>query len=194
MAPVDALTPILLIAAWMTYRSLGFGMMSKVEKFGGDVFPTAWVIPLGQDALVGITAPIVVYLLATHPSIASYVIAVAWAWWGITDFCVGMTVEIVQPARKSPFGPHTPMAMLPVWLICNLLIEIYMLYLLCTPEVFEYFTNSSFEDGLSIGDSPMGGAWMWMLIGAGAMGAFFPIVGSTIDNTFKKLGFNSQAA
>lgn len=189
MALVEALTPIVLIASWMTYRSLGFGMLSKVEMNGGDTYPTAWIIPLGQDALIGLTAPIVAYLLATQPTTLTYVIAVAWTWWGITDFCVGMVVEKYLPPYKSPFGPHTPAKMLPVWLIVNVLLEIYMLYLLFTPEVFEYFNASPVKESLSIAESPMGGAWIALVIGAAAMGAFFPVVGAFINNTFKVLGF-----
>ena len=194
MTPVDALTPIVLIASWMTYRTLGFGMMSKVEKNGGDTFPTTWVIPLGQDALIGVTAPIVAYLLATSPGIMTYVIAIAWTWWGITDFCVGMVVERIQPPHKSPFGDNTPAAMLPIWLIANVALEIYMLYLLFTPEVFEYFTTASPQDGLSIADSPMGGAWLGLVAVGAAMGAFFPVVGAVINGTFKRLGFANQGA
>ena len=61
------LIPILLILSWMTHRILGFIFMPSIEVFGGDVLPTPWIIPLGQDALIGITAPIVVYFLATRP-------------------------------------------------------------------------------------------------------------------------------
>lgn len=84
------LTPILLILSWMTYRILGFIFMPSIEVFGGDVLPTAWIIPLGQDALIGLTAPIVVYLLATRPKTITYAIGLAWVWWGIADFGVGL--------------------------------------------------------------------------------------------------------
>ena len=83
------LTPILIILSWMTYRIVGFIFMPSVEVFGGNVLPTAWIIPLGQDALVGLTAPVIVYFLATRPKTITYAIGVAWVWWGITDYGVG---------------------------------------------------------------------------------------------------------
>ena len=76
----------------------------------------------------------------------------------------------------------------------NVALEIYMLYLLFTPEVFEYFTTASAQDGLSIADSPMGGAWLGLVAVGAAMGAFFPTVGALIDGTFKRLGFVNQGA
>ena len=118
------LTPILIILSWMTYRILGFVFMGNTETFGGNVLPNAWIIPLGQDGLIGITAPIVAYLVATRPKILTYVITIAWVWWGIADFLVGNVTELYYPPLQSPFGPHTPSGMLSGWLVGNLLIEV----------------------------------------------------------------------
>ncbi|MGB2129051.1 MAG: hypothetical protein ACPHXR_06185 [Flavicella sp.] len=101
------LTPILVILAWMTYSILGFIYIPCIEIFGGDVLPTAWIIPLGQDALIGLTAPIIFYFLATRPKTITYAIGIAWVWWRIADFGVGLATEIFQSPFKSPMGENT---------------------------------------------------------------------------------------
>ena len=187
--PPKQLTPILLILSWMTYRILGFIFMPAVEAFGGDVLPTAWVIPLGQDGLIGITAPIVVYLLATKPKALTYIIGIAWVWWGITDFGVGLATEVFQPPLKSPFGPHTPSGMMSGWLLTNLTLELYAFYLLLTPPVRQYFMASENVKSLSLKETPLKGKWIFVIIGAVLMGIFFPVMANLIDSTFQIMGF-----
>ena len=149
---------------------------------------------MGQDALIGLTAPVVAYLLATQPSITTYVIAVAWMWWGITDFCVGLVVERYQPPYKVPFGPNTPTWMLTVWLVVNVGLQIYAFYLMWTAEISAYFTGPGAKTALSIADSPMGGNWIWIIVGAASMGVFFGVVGATINGMFKMLGFKPKTS
>ncbi len=173
----------------MTYRILGFIFMPSIEAFGGDVLPTAWIIPLGQDALIGLTAPIVVYLLATKPKALSYVIGIAWVWWGITDFGVGLATEIFQPPLQSPFGPHTPNSMMKGWLLMNLMLELYAFYLLLTPKVRQYFLASENNKTLSLKETPLKGKWIFVIVGAVLMALFFQNMSNLIDSTFKMLGF-----
>ena len=183
------LTPILIILSWMTYRILGFIFMPAIEAFGGDVLPTAWIIPLGQDGLIGITAPIIVYLLATKPKVLTYAIGIAWVWWGIADFGVGLATEVFQPPFKSPFGPHTPSGMMTGWLLINLTLELYAFYLLLTSPVRQYFMASEDVKSLSLKESPLKGKWIFVIIGAVLMGIFFPVMTNLIDATFGMLGF-----
>ena len=183
------LTPILIILSWMTYRILGFIFMPALETFGGDILPTAWIIPLGQDGLIGITAPIIVYLLATKPKIFTYVIGVAWVWWGIADFGVGLATEHFQPPLKSPFGPHTPSGMMTGWLLTNLTLELYAFYLLLTPTVRQYFMASENTKPLSLKETPLKGKWIFVIIGAILMGLFFTKISHAIDSIFEILGF-----
>ena len=183
------LTPILIILSWMTYRILGFRFIPSIEAFGGDILPTAWIIPLGQDALIGITAPIVVYLLATRPKFITYAIGLAWVWWGITDFSVGFVTEIFQPPLKSPFGPHTPSAMMKGWLLTNLALELYAFYLLLSSPVRQYFMNSENAKALDLKETPLKGKWIFVMIGAILMGLFFPVAANAIDSIFELFGF-----
>ena len=55
MGRPDALPWIVGILAWQSYRVIGFKMIAakKLECHGGDLFPTAWVLPLGQDGIIG---------------------------------------------------------------------------------------------------------------------------------------------
>ena len=54
MGRPDALPWIVGILAWQSYRVIGFKMIAakKLECHGGDLFPTAWVLPLGQDGII----------------------------------------------------------------------------------------------------------------------------------------------
>jgi hypothetical protein len=183
------LTPILIILSWMTYRIVGFVFMPSVEVFGGDVLPTAWIIPLGQDALIGLTAPIVVYLLAIRPKTITYAIGIAWVWWGIADYGVGLVTEIFQPPFKSPMGENTPSFVLTGWLLTNLALELYAFYLLLTPKVRKYFLASENHKPLSLKETPLKGKWIFVIIAAVLTGLFFPIVATGMNSLFKMMGY-----
>ena len=184
-----SLTPILIVVSWMTYRILGFVFLGSTETFGGDVLPNAWIIPLGQDGLIGITAPIIAYLIATRPRVLTYAISLAWVWWGIADFIVGMVTEHYYPPHASPFGDHTPDAMLSGWLLGNLAAEIYAFYLLLTPEVRKYFISSENTGVLAVAESPMKGRWRWIIVGAALMGLSFQVLAKGMDGAFQMMGF-----
>jgi hypothetical protein len=53
---------VILFAAWHTYHIVGALFWGGLDLSGGGVFPNAWVIPLSQDTLTGLLAPVVVYL------------------------------------------------------------------------------------------------------------------------------------
>lgn len=181
----SALAPILAISAWMTYRVAGLPFLGETEAFGGDQMAAAWVIPLGQDALIGLTAPLVVFLLATRPRVATYALGAAWLWWGITDFVVGLVVEGIYPPTKSPFGPNTPEVMMVVWLWGNLAVECLALGLLGTPAVRGYFADPDTQQvTIPVRQSPMAGKWLWILVLAAAMGVFFKMVALGMDAAF----------
>lgn len=183
------LTPILIILSWMTYRIVGLIFMPAIKVLGGDVLPTAWIIPLGQDALIGLTAPVVVYFLATKPKTITYAIGLAWVWWGIADFGVGLATEIFQPPLKSPMGENTPSFVLTGWLLTNLFLELYAFYLLLKPTVRNYFMASENNRPLSLKETPLKGKWIFALITAALTGLFFPIVAMGINEVFKMMGY-----
>ena len=183
------LIPILLILSWMTHRILGFIFMPSIEVFGGDVIPTPWIIPLGQDALIGITAPIVVYFLATRPKMLTYAIGLAWVWWGIADYGIGLVTEIFQPPFKSPMGENTPSFVLTGWLLMNLTLELTAFYLLLKPQVRQYFMSSENNKTLSLKETPLKGKWIIAIIPAALTGLFFPFIAIGINGLFKMMGY-----
>ncbi|MBT4086596.1 MAG: hypothetical protein HOH26_17815 [Alphaproteobacteria bacterium] len=183
------LTPLLIISSWMTYRILGLVFLPNLEAFGGNIMPSAWIIPLGQDALIGLTAPVIVYLIATRPNMLSYSVAAAWLWWGIADFIIGLVVEVYYPPLAGPFGPHVPDAMLSIWLYGNLALEIFALYLLMTPRIRDYFKDADGQAPLRIKSTPLSGAWIGVIIASGLMGVFFPQIAIGMDMMFEMLGF-----
>lgn len=173
----------------MTYRILGFVFFSRLETFGGDLMPNAWIIPLGQDGLIGLTAPIVVFLIATRPRLSTYVIAIAWLWWGIADFGVGLVVEHFYPPFRSPMGPHVPDVVMTIWLLVNLGLELWAFALMLTPRVRGYFVASEGGVPLSLRESAMGGAWIWIILGSAAIGLLFSYVAAGMNFMFAMLGF-----
>ena len=119
MGRPDALPWIIGILAWQSYRVIGFKMIlaKKLACHGGDLFPTAWVVPLGQDGLIGCLAWIACMLLATQKgSTLAYIASVCYTWWGIVDFCIGSVVEMYMPPFKNAWGPHVPSWMMSFWL------------------------------------------------------------------------------
>jgi hypothetical protein len=186
------LTPLLVISAWMTYRILGFVFAGSVEALGGNMMASAWIIPLGQDALVGITAPAIVYLMATRPGVLTYALSLAWLWWGNVDFVIGLIIETYYPPAVGPFGPHVPDSMLSIWLYGNLAAGIYAFYLLLTPRIRAYFVAADSAAARRIADTPLRGGWVLVIVGAGLMGLFFPLVAASMDMMFEALGFQPR--
>lgn len=178
------LSAIILISSWMTYRIAGLPFLGGTEAFGGSAMASAWVVPLGQDALIGLTAPLVVYLIATRPRVATYAIAAAWLWWGIADFVVGLVIGSQYPPMESPFGPHTPEAMLDIWLYANLAIEVVALVLLGRKDVRDYFVESQSREPIALSASPFGGRWVVLIVVGGLMGVFFKQVALMMDSAF----------
>lgn len=180
---------ILIILSWMTYRILGFIFMSSIELFGGDILPTSWIIPLGQDAIIGLTAPIILYFMATRPKVLTYTLTIAWVWWGIADFGVGLVTDIVQPPLKSPMGENTPGWVLTGWLLTNLGLELYALNLLLSSKVRNYFILSENENPLSLKETPLNGKWILVIMVSALIGGFFPYVSIGINGFFQMMGY-----
>ena len=162
--------------------------MPKIECFGGDVFPTGWIIPLLQDGLIGTTAPLITFLLATKSGITVYIVAMCWFWWGICDFGIGLAVDGYMTPYKGPFGAHVPAFMLKAWLIGNMAAEVYAFYLMWSSEMFTYMTTTS--KSVPIAEGAHGGMWIaYCAAAAFVMTVGFPVVGMFMNTMFKTLGF-----
>jgi hypothetical protein len=163
---------VILIAAWQTYRIVGALFWGGLDLSGGGVFPNAWVIPLSQDTLTGLLAPVVVYLLAMRPNVLSYALAVAFFTFGIVDFTNGMVIEALYPPYVELLGENMPKGFLTGWLTINMVLEIIALALLLSPAMRRYFIDAENTGALTFKQSPMGGKWTWA-IGFGALNGIF---------------------
>jgi hypothetical protein len=44
------------------------------------------LLPMINTGIIGLTAPLIAYRLATSNSMFAWAVAVAWTWWGLVDF------------------------------------------------------------------------------------------------------------
>ena len=175
---------ILIIAAWQTYRIVGAVFWSGLDLSGGGLFPNAWVIPLSQDTLTGLLAPVIVFMMAMRPSVLSYALGVSFFVFGIVDFTNGLVVEALYPPFISPMGENVPASFITGWLIGNMMLEVVALALLLTPAVRNYFIQAEGGSGLSVKDSPMAGKWLWILGFAALNGIFFKQFAAVLNALF----------
>lgn len=101
---------VIIIAAWQTYRIVGALFWGGLDLSGGGVFPNAWVIPLSQDTLTGLLAPVVVFLLAMQPILVGLVAprwsgeTIGWKRWiGLVLGLAGAAIVII--ARSEIAAP-----------------------------------------------------------------------------------------
>lgn len=175
---------ILIIAAWQTYRIAGAIFWSGLDLSGGDLLPNAWAIPLSQDTVTGLLAPLIVFMMAMRPSVLSYALGVSFFVFGIVDFTNGMVVEALYPPHFPPLGENMPAGFLKGWLFGNMTLEIVALALLLTPAVRRYFIQAEGGSGLRFKDSPMAGKWIWV-VGFGALnGIFFKAQAAAMNAMF----------
>jgi hypothetical protein len=189
----DALPIVVGIVSWQSYRVIGFKLIfdGALECHGGKLLPTAWILPLGQDGIIGSLAWIACLLLATcKGSTMAYIVSCCYVWWGIVDYCIGMVVEKYMPPNKSAFGPHVPGWMMLVWLFMNLALEVTAFALLLSKDILNWFITCDAAEPLSITDGVLGGWWIALCIGSALlMTVGFPVVVMVMDAFFKKLGF-----
>ena len=71
--------------------------------------PDAWLMPLIGDALIGLSALVVAYLIWQRPSASTWVIAVVWNALGAFDALAAMLIQITNPWDEffmiKIFGP-----------------------------------------------------------------------------------------
>lgn len=105
---------------FMFYRVSAGLYLPKV----GDTIPEFWGIAYRGDILIGLTAPLIAYLLWKHRNLSTWTLAIVWHWIGLKDFIAGLEFHLIQP-----FDPA--MGDLPILIfIIGPLIHIYVTYLL----------------------------------------------------------------
>lgn len=178
---------ILIIAAWQAYRLAGAMFWGGLDLSGGGLLPNAWVIPLWQDAAVGLLAFFIVWMLAMRPSVLSYALGVSFFVFGIVDLTNGIVIETLYPPHFPPLGENMPKAFLTGWLTVNMLLEIAALALLLTPKIRSYFIQAEDKAGLSFKQSPMAGKWIWVLVFGALNGIFFKAQAAALNAMFGML-------
>lgn len=175
---------VLVIAAWQTYRIVGAVFWGDLEFAGGEKLPDAWAIPLSQDTIAGILAPLVVYRLAMRPNVLAYALGIAWFSFGIVDFSNGIVVEALYPPNVALLGENVPAAFLTGWLVVNMFMQIGALGLLLTPGIRRYFIKAEGASPLGFAQSPMAGKWMVVIVVAALNGIFFKTIGAGLNAMF----------
>lgn len=108
------------ITLFMVYRVSAGLYLPKV----GESIPEFWGVAYRGDILIGITAPIIAYLLWKHRSLLTWTLAIVWHWIGLKDFVSGLEFHLIEP-----FDPS--MGNLPIAIfIIGPLLHIYVTYLL----------------------------------------------------------------
>ena len=128
-APVRA---IVTITALMVYRA---GVAAFLPRLGDDDTSWAWIVPWVGDTLIGLTAPIVAYLLWTRRGALIWGLGLAWTFWGAWDYLSGIMVNIVEPLEDG-FGPEW---FTYLWLIGWMLAQIYVLWRLTHTDIARYY-------------------------------------------------------
>lgn len=89
-----------ILTALMTYR-----LLPLISYAGlGDTVPISWVNPFTGDILIGLTAPIMAFLLARRPSLSVWAAVIAWHCLGIWDYITGVILDFVDPITWAPPG------------------------------------------------------------------------------------------
>ncbi len=78
-------------------RAMTIGWLHRVGGGQAGDPPAAWLMPLVGDALVGLTALVVAYLLWRRPTPASWMIAMIWTAIAAFDALAALLVEIAVP-------------------------------------------------------------------------------------------------
>lgn len=175
---------VLIIAAWQAYRVAGAVFWGGLDLSGGGLFPNAWIIPLGQDALVGLLAPFIVWMMAMRPRVLSYALGVSFFIFGIVDLSNGLIIEAFYPPHIPPLGENVPKAFLTGWLIVNMVLEIAALAFLLKPSIRQHFIDAEGKTKLKFKQSPMAGKWIWVLVIGALNGIFFKVVADAINMMF----------
>lgn len=178
------LNVVIVIAAWQTYRVAGAVFWGDLEFNGGVKLADAWVIPLTQDTITALLAPIVAFGLAMRPNVTTYALGVAWFVFGIVDFTNGIVVEVLYPPEEALLGENVPAAFLTGWLVVNMVLQIGAVAVLLSPAMRRYFIAAEGTSRLDFAHSPMKGKWIVVAVVAALNGIFFKTIGSGMDEFF----------
>ncbi|MEL6361831.1 MAG: hypothetical protein AAFR21_12175 [Pseudomonadota bacterium] len=119
------------LTALMTYRLL------PLVSYGdlGDSVPISWVNPFTGDILIGLTAPIMAFLLARRQTLFVWTVAIVWHALGIWDYCTGIILDFVDPITWAPPGALE-------LLVAGVLIQLLNVYILTRPRMIQAYIGN----------------------------------------------------
>lgn len=82
----------------MTWRISALTYLSQV----GDTLPEFWGIAFKGDAFIGVTAPIVAYLLYKHRTLSVWTLGVVWQCIGLFDLWVAIESQFIFSIGQAP--------------------------------------------------------------------------------------------
>lgn len=92
-----ALALLIAVTLMATGRAMTIAFLARVGDGGPGDPPAAWLMPLLGDATIGLTAPLVAYLLWKQRTQLTWLIAVIWASLAIFDAVAAFVVESSVP-------------------------------------------------------------------------------------------------
>lgn len=78
-------------------RAMTLAFIGRVGNGGPGDPPNAWLMPLWGDAVVGITAVVVAFLLWRRPSRSTWLVFVVWSSIGIWDAMSAYLIHVAEP-------------------------------------------------------------------------------------------------
>ena len=112
--------------------------LPSLEMYGG-VNPDAWFAPWISDTILGILAPIMIYLVMKKKGIKTWGILVAYNAIGAFDYAHGILTQWTDPL--IPNGIMGTPGLTYGAIGFSLVVQLIVLYLLFQPAVMSYFSS-----------------------------------------------------
>ncbi|NET33140.1 MAG: hypothetical protein F6K19_14150 [Cyanothece sp. SIO1E1] len=112
--------------------------LPSLEMYGG-VNPDAWFAPWISDTILGILAPIMIYLVIKKKGIKTWGILVAYNAIGAFDYAHGILTQWTDPL--IPNGIMGTPGLTYGAIGFSLVVQLIVLYLLFQPAVMSYFSS-----------------------------------------------------
>lgn len=126
---------LLFLTLMLSGRAMTLAFISRVGGFGAGDPPAAWLMPLIGDALIGISAIIIAYLIWKGVGLFAWTAVIAWnaiaIWDALAAFLIHQTVPWSSFFMIQAFGPSM--------FFVTALIHLFCIFLIAQPEVRHHF-------------------------------------------------------
>ena len=128
----------ILIAITMMRAFMGI-QLPTLQMYGGEN-PDAWFAPWISDTIIGLLAPIMIYLTIKRTGIMVWGTLIAYNAIGAFDYVHGLMVQWTDPLIPNGLMGTPELTYGSIGF--SLLVQLTILYLLFKPTVTDYFSNS----------------------------------------------------